>query len=162
MKNPSPLRYMSLAYLDSLPNRTASRYEVMININRFFAQLDKPYSPGAFYHEINKQAELSLININQNEISASSITREWLAKQFTTSPLPSSILGKAAFLAAAALLVDPAVRQAAIRRLEVDMIKLNHIAAGSDLDASTPEWATTTCLSNLQLGLKRAVLDISA
>jgi len=153
---------MSLAYLGSLPEQTASRYEIMININRLFTQLDKAYSPGALYHEVKKQEELKLIIINHDNVSATALAREWLVRQFTHSPLPGSILGKATFLAATTLLLDPNLRQIAIKRLEIDMINYSQIARSNAPEIGRLEWATNTCLSNLGMGLKKSVLEIGA
>ncbi len=153
---------MSLAYLDSLPKQSASRYDIMININQFFAWIDKPYSPGAFYHEIKKQAELKLIIINHDSVAVTALAKDWLARQFTQSPLPDSIVGKATFLAATTLLLDPSLRQIALKRLEIEMINYNQISSSHDRGVGRLEWATNTCLSNLRTGLKKAVLEIGA
>jgi hypothetical protein len=158
----NPLRTLLLAYLHSVPTGTVSRYEAMTKINLFFGKVDKPYSPGAIYHETGKLERDKLIEFNQDKISPTSASLRWLQTQLTTTPLPSSILGKLTFLVAASLLADNRVRETALKRLEISMIDSNQYGTNPDPLTSDIESATNICLSNLLLAARRSVLDIGA
>lgn len=158
----NPLRTLLLAYLHSVPDGTVSRYEAMTNINLFFSRIDKPYSPGAIYHETGKLEHERMIEIKRDKIQVSDASLNWLQSQLTTSPLPGSILGKLTFLVAASLLADKRARQSAMKRLEIDMININHNDAVNASSLGGVELATSICLSNLLLATKRSVLEIGA
>lgn len=162
MKQFNPLRLLILAYLQSLADSSASRYEVMTNINLLFGQIDAPYSPGAFYHETKKLAIDEMIEFNQDVISITPHGASWLKEQLTSAPLPGSIVGRIYFLSAAALLRDPDARRTAFKRMEIDMINFNHNAVNSGQSMGTVESVTDIWLPQLRTAIKRTVSEFVA
>jgi DNA-binding PadR family transcriptional regulator len=162
MQKFNPLRVLLLAYLQSVDSDGSTRYEAMININQIFSEIDTPYSPGAFYHEVKKLAMDSLIEISHDRIAITQAGLSWLREQITLSPLPASITGKIYYLCAASLLRDQSERTQALKRVEIQMINNNHINANSDREAGAISLATGIWRSQLNSAIKRSILELSA
>ena len=162
MQKFNPLRVLLLAYLQSVDNDGSTRYEAMININHVFSEIDTPYSPGAFYHEVKKLAAAGMINNHQERITIAQPGLSWLSEQMSSSPLPASITGKIYYLCAASLLRDSESKLQAIRRIEINMININHISDKMNQDFGALMSATNSWISQLNLAIKRFTSDLSA
>lgn len=162
MQKFNPLRVLLLAYLQSVDNDGSIRYEAMININHVFSEIDTPYSPGAFYHEVKKLAAAGMINNHQERITIAQPGLSWLSEQMSSSPLPASITGKIYYLCAASLLRDSESKLQAIRRIEINMININHISDKISQDFGALMSATNSWISQLNLAIKRFTSDLSA
>ena len=162
MQKFNPLRVLLLAYLQSVDNDGSTRYEAMININHVFSEIDTPYSPGAFYHEVKKLAAAGMINNDQEKITIAQPGLSWLSEQMSSSPLPASITGKIYYLCAASLLRDSESKLQAIRRIEINMININHISDKIGQELGALRSATNSWISQLNLAIKRFTSDLSA
>lgn len=159
-----PLPLLILSTLECSP-REMTRYEIMIKVNHVAELFDSPYSPGATYHAIKSLLRLELIENNHMDWRISALGRAQLYQILTSSPLPLSWLHRAYRMIAACSCVDPDVRQAALRRISVEMIKFNQYAGISpDSEHSTPalEKALKSCHLNMSSALQKSILDIAA
>jgi len=161
MKKFNPLRIMLLAYLQAATDGGASRYDVMTNINLFFAKIDTAYSPGAFYHETKKLIAENMIEISHDKIAATPLAHSWLKEQMTSAPLPSSILGRVYYLSAAALLQTAEDRRIAIKRIEIDMINFDQKDQPSRQSMSALASVTNTWISQLNIAVRRVASELS-
>lgn len=126
MKAPSNLQLTALACLSRSPKQRKTQYELMIDINHITELIDAPYSPGTIYPSLKALSQTKMININQGGCLIESAGYELLENALLTQPLPTSLIGNLHRLLLANILPDKAVKAAAVKRIDIELIKFNH------------------------------------
>ena len=126
MRKLTTAQLLVLADLFSRETEPATGYEIMIRINQFCAVIDRPYSPGALYKKNKKLIHLGMININQSKYAITSSGKALLSDYLTCGLLTLSIAEILYLLATTQLCGDPLLSEQVLRRLDIEMIKINH------------------------------------
>ena len=162
MEKFNPLRAILLATLQARPIEATSRYELMTISNQIFGAIDSPYSPGAIYHEAKKLLEAKMITINHESLHIAPLGADWLSALLSSEDLPGSITGRVYYLIVADLCGQPRLRQEALKRIEIEMIKIDHLTPRSEPSKTGINRALNTCLSHLAPAIQKSVIDIGA
>lgn len=156
MRKLTTAQLLVLADLFSRETEPATGYEIMIRINQFCAVIDRPYSPGALYPTLKKLIHLGMININQSKYTIASSGKALLSDYLTSSLLTLSVTEILYFLAAAQLCGDPLLSEKVLRRLDIEMIKINH----NDQKASSKNSARLLSPNSVRLHMGNALRQI--
>ena len=160
MKATSNLQLIALAYLSQTQGKSITLYELMIEINHVFAATDTPYSPGAFYPAMKGLAKENMISINQSNCRAEPPGLAHIRDILLNQPLPVSPMGILYRLIAANILSDNQTKAAALKRIDIELIKFNQTQEDRDQQTRHPELALNTMRQELSRCVRRILLEL--
>lgn len=160
MKTTSTLQLITLAHLSRTQGERKTLYEIMIKTNQIFALIDNPYSPGAFYPAMKSLAKVKMININQHGCCIEPGGLAHLETLLLSQPLPGSSIGILYRLLAANMLADTRTRSAAIKRIDIELIKFDQKIGVTDQQAGQARQALDIVRQQLGLCLRKILLDL--
>lgn len=162
MKRQSSLRLMLLAALQRPWNNPPTRYRIMITINQIYAILNKPYSPGAIYHELSKLDHEKMIIIDHEEATIQPAGIAYLHASLLEAPLPLGLLPIIEHATCIALLTDAKTRAAAKKKLQIEMIKIDHSTPNLQRSGEDNNLAPSINLIGFSEKVRRSVLAVVA
>jgi hypothetical protein len=157
----SPLQILLLAVLDQ-SRVPITRYVAMSKLNHVYSEIRTPYSPGAVYHALGQLLGLKLITASSSGITLDATGRSELYSILLTTPLPLNPLGILEILMALQLTSDAKVRATGMQRIQVELIKNNHIQSSSQSGKPNIELALTSWRSAINRALGQMILDLGA
>ena len=162
MKTLTNLHILALSLLDRPGKPRLTLYELMTEVNQVFSLVEAPYSPGAFYPAMRSLAKAKMITINHEGCTIEASGLSQLQAALLTAPLPGSFLGILYRALAAHFLADLKTKTAALKRIEIELIKFDQTSPKTSPLLGPTSRALKSTRQQISICLKRIVTDLSA
>ena len=162
MKTLTPQQVLLLTIIQSGPKEGLTRYDIMIKFNQIISPVDHPYSPGALYPAINKLKTMNLIDSNHDTFKVTNSGEREIEAALLREPLPDSIFGIVTLVLAIGLSPHLQIKTEALKRIEINLIKNNHISSSGDSTISDKFYPTNIVVPFLVGAIQKVIIEMRA